>query len=138
MRSIFVFPDVEQVAVAALLDELSPGQRHPWLVDGCLFVWLTTEGECLYLDWESQAVRSLTRACGHRPGWALQVDVSSRVDGTAEVRSLTLALLAQGGIAMDDYSDHPWTANEIANDAAVEGLRFFDFKTYYERTKLPH
>jgi hypothetical protein len=72
VRSIFVFPDIEQAAVVALLDELSPGQRYPWLVDGCLFVWLTTEDEYLYLDWEPQ------------------------------------------------------------------GRRFFDFRTYYERTKLPH
>ncbi|MGC5021317.1 hypothetical protein [Micromonospora sp. DT47] len=136
MRGVFVFPSIEQAAVVALLDHLSLGQRHPWLVDGCLYVELTTEDDCLYRDWEPEAVRGLSRACGQRPSWAFQIDVSGRVDGTAEVRRLTLTLLAQGGIAMDDYSDHPWTAEEIANDVAVDGLCFFDFRTHYERTKL--
>ncbi|MEV0427741.1 hypothetical protein [Micromonospora sp. NPDC050495] len=136
MRTVFIFPDMEQAAVVALLDRLSPGQRHPWRVDRCLYGELTSEDEYLYLDWEPEAVRGLSRACGRRPSWALQVEVSGQVDGTVEVRRLTLALLAQGGIAMDDYSDHPWTADEIANDVAAGGLRFFDFRTHHERTKL--
>ncbi|MGC4805436.1 hypothetical protein [Micromonospora sp. DT233] len=135
MRSVFVFPALELAAVVALLDRLSPGQRHPWLLDGCLYGELTSEDDGLYLDWEPAAVLGLSRACRRRPGWALRVDVSGRVDGTAEVRRLTLALLAQGGIAMDDYSDHPWTAAEIADDVAVDGLRFFDFRAYHERTR---
>ncbi|MEU2610610.1 hypothetical protein ABZ570_03330 [Micromonospora sp. NPDC007271] len=139
MRTVFIFPDMEQAAVVALLDRLSPGQRHPWLVDGCLYGELTSEDEYLYLDWEPEAVRELSRACGRRPSWALQVDVSSRVDGTVEVRRLALALLAHGGIATDDYSDHPWTAEEIANDVTVDGLRFFDFRTHYEALRSrPH
>ncbi|WP_203885856.1 hypothetical protein [Planotetraspora kaengkrachanensis] len=135
MRGVFLFPDIEQAAVVALLDERSPGQRHPWFADGCLYVWLTTED--LYLDWEPETVGSLTRACGRLPEWMLEVEVSGRVDGTAEVRRLTSALLAQGGIAMDDYSDHPWTAEEVADDTAAGGLRFFDFRTDYERTAFP-
>ncbi|MFC0552705.1 hypothetical protein ACFFHJ_17605 [Planotetraspora thailandica] len=67
----------------------------------------------------------------------LEVEVSGRVDGTAEVRHLTLALLAQGGIAMDDYSDHLWTAEEVADDRAVDGLHFFGFRTHREQTALP-
>ncbi|MER7443866.1 hypothetical protein [Micromonospora avicenniae] len=136
MRTVFIFPAMEQAAVVALLDRLSPGQRHPWLMDGCLYGNLTSEDEYLYLDWEPEAVQGLSRACGRRPSWVLQVDVSGRVDGTVEVRRLTLALLTQGGIAMDDYSDHPWTADEIARDVVVDGLRFFDFRTHHERTRL--
>jgi len=135
VRTVFVFPELGQASVVALLDRLSPGQRNPWLVDGCLYGELTGAGEDLYADWEPEAVRGLTRACGRLPGWALQVDVSGRVDGTVEVRRLTLALLVRGGVAVDDYSDHPWTAEEIADDVTVDGLRFFDFATYHERTR---
>lgn len=136
MRSVFVFPGLERAAVVALLDRLSPDQRHPWLVYGCLYPDLTGEDEHLYADWEPAAVRALSDACGGRPSWAVHVDVSGRVDGTAEVRRLTSALLARGGVAMDDYSDHAWTAEQIADDVTVDGLRFFDFRGHYERNRL--
>ncbi|RBQ05616.1 hypothetical protein DQE82_25165 [Micromonospora sp. LHW51205] len=136
MRAVFVFPAMAQAAVVALLDRLSPDQRHPWLVDGCLYPDLTDEDEHLYADWEPAAVRALSRARGDRPRWAVQVDVSGRVDGTVEVRRLTLTLLGRGGVAMDDYSDHVWTAEQIAADATVDGLRFFDFRGHYERNRL--
>ncbi|MFJ1540062.1 hypothetical protein ACIODS_16100 [Micromonospora chalcea] len=106
MRTVFVFPALAQAAVVALLDRLSP------------------------------AVRALSRARGGRPSWAVHVDVSGRVDGTAEVRRLTSVLLGQGGVAMDDYSDHVWTAEQIAADVTVDGLRFFDFRGHYERNRL--
>ncbi|MCT2279749.1 hypothetical protein M3G91_19235 [Micromonospora chalcea] len=136
MRTVFVFPALAQAAVVALLDRLSPDQRHPWLVDGCLYADLTGEDEHLYADWEPVAVRALSRARGGRPSWAVHVDVSGRVDGTAEVRRLTSVLLGRGGVAMDDYSDHVWTAEQIAADVTVDGLRFFDFRGHYERNRL--
>jgi hypothetical protein len=33
-------------------------------------------------------------------------DISGRIPGDAEVRALVLALLAEDGVALDDYSDH--------------------------------
>ncbi|MGC4894497.1 hypothetical protein [Micromonospora sp. DT31] len=134
MRTVFVFPDMTQAAVVELLDRMSPGQDAPWLVDGCLYAELTG-GDELYSDWEPEAVRDLTRACGRLPYWAVQVDVSGRVDGTAEVRRLISALLVDGGVAIDDYSDHPWTAADIADEVVADGLRFFDFRAHHERTR---
>jgi hypothetical protein len=37
------------------------------------------------------------------------------------------------GVALDDYSEHCWTATEIAQDLQHDGLRFFDYRTSFER-----
>ncbi|GHJ47514.1 hypothetical protein Cs7R123_48560 [Catellatospora sp. TT07R-123] len=130
MRSVFVFPAAGQAETAALLDRHCPQQRDPWLLAGCLYAGIDTEDVGhLYLDWEPEGVAALTAALGRRPGWAVQVDVSGRVDGTAEIRWLVGLLLEAGGVAMDDYSDHPWTLPEIESDTVVDGLGFFDFRT---------
>lgn len=42
---------------------------------------------------------------GALPSWAVQIDVSGRVDGHVEVMSLLLVLLGSGGVAVDDYTD---------------------------------
>ncbi|GLY54580.1 hypothetical protein [Lentzea sp. NBRC 102530] len=132
MRSVFVFPRLDRAGVAAVLDALSPRQNTPWFVDDALYVDLDSEAEgCLYQDWEPEAVEQLTAAFGGRPSWAVQIDVSGRVDGTEQVRRLVLALLDAGGVATDDYSDHAWTADEIRSGARCEGLTFFDFRGYH-------
>jgi hypothetical protein len=40
-------------------------------------------------------------------------------------------LLAEG-VAVDDYSDHCWTATEIAEDRRVGGQKSFDYRTSFE------
>lgn len=74
----------------------------------------------------------LESVVGHRPTWAVQVDISGRIDGTAEVHQLVALLLERGGVAIDDYSCHPWTLQEIESGAVIDGLRFFDFRAYHE------
>jgi hypothetical protein len=51
------------------------------------------------------------------------------------VRSFVLELLADGGVALDDYSDHCWTATQIAEDRRVDGLKFFDYRTSFEHSR---
>lgn len=72
-------------------------------------------------------VVALERAVGAVPSWAVIADVSGRVPGDTEVRSLLRAVLAEGGVAVDDYSSHPWTLDEVeAGWLLAEGRRFFD------------
>lgn len=72
-------------------------------------------------------VVTLERAVGAVPSWAVIADVSGRVPGDTEVRSLLRAVLAEGGVAVDDYSSHPWTLDEVeAGWLLAEGRRFFD------------
>jgi hypothetical protein len=128
MRSVFVFPSLDLAGTVAVLDALSPGQNASWLVDDVLYAWLESEDGNLYQDWERDAVEYLTATIGHRPSWAVEIEVSGRADGTEELRRLVLMLLDAGGVAMDDYSDHTWTASDIQSDARYDGLSFFDFR----------
>lgn len=115
------------------LDAFLPLQRSPWVMDGNMYVNVVDERDgLLFIDWEGEHVEMVQEAMGYRPTWAVQVDVSGRVDGTAEVRQLAVHLLAGGGVATDDYSDHCWTRQEIADSVVVEGLRFSDFRAYRE------
>ncbi|MCQ4206430.1 hypothetical protein [Streptomyces longispororuber] len=134
MLTVFVFPSGESTATAARLDRLMPGQDGYW-TDEKLMVDLDDE-KCgqLFTDWEPEDVRLLDSALGYHPTWALQVNVSGRIDGTAEIRSFLSHILHAGGVAIDDYSDHCWTLEEIDSEHKVDGLGFFDFRTHYERT----
>ncbi|OHV39111.1 MULTISPECIES: hypothetical protein [Pseudofrankia] len=68
----------------------------------------------------------------------MTIDISSRIDGTAEVhKMISLLLLDHGGVAVDDYSAHPWTQQEIQSGAVIDGLRFFDFRTCHELNREP-
>ena len=62
----------------------------------------------------------------------MQVDISGRIDGTAEVHQLIALLLEHGGVATDDYTTHPWTLPEVLSGAVIDGLHFFDFLGYHE------
>lgn len=122
--------------MVAELDAFLPRQRTPWVMDGALYVNVVDERDgLLFSDWEGEHVQAVQEAMGHRPAWAVQVDISGRINGTAEVRRLAVHLLARGGVATDDYSDRCWTCQEIADGTVVDGMRFFDFNAYRERTR---
>ncbi|MFD0078501.1 hypothetical protein ACFVIY_39495 [Streptomyces sp. NPDC127166] len=133
MRSVFVFPAGERAEAVALLDRHLKRQRHPWTLDGNLWIDIDDEQTgCLFSDWDPDDVTVIDTALGHHPTWALQIDISGRVDGTAEVHQMVALLLERGGVAVDDYSEHPWTLQEAQSGAVVNGLRFFDFRASRE------
>jgi hypothetical protein len=80
-------------------------------------------------------VERLRAALGHVPEWTVSCDISGRIPGDTEIRAFVLELLAEGGVAQDDYGDHCWTAAEIAEDRVVDGLRFFDYRASFERSR---
>ena len=147
MRSVFVFPVTDLEAVRQrIIDLARPGQEDPWVIDvagapkasPAIYVHVDSTADefaPLYCDWEPSDVELLKAAVGHRPDWAVVCDVSGRIPGDDEIRAFVLELLADGGVAVDDYSDHCWTAAEIAADHVVDGLRFFDYRTSYERSR---
>ena len=130
MRAVFVFPRAPQEAVDQILDRLGPpgaDQYGEWRVDGVLCVQTQTQEAGLYADWLYDDVVALERAFGAVPSWAVIADVSGRVPGDTEVRALLRALLAGGGVAVDDSSSHPWTLGEVeAGWLPAERRRFFD------------
>ncbi|MEV0040408.1 hypothetical protein [Streptomyces sp. NPDC050804] len=133
MRSVFVFPAGERGETVASLDRHLPQQRDPWTLGGNLYIEIDDEQTgYLFSDWDPDDVVVLEAALGHHPTWAVQIDISGRIDGTAEVRQLVALLLEHGGVAIDDYSAHPWTLQEIESGVVNAGLRFFDFRAYHE------
>ncbi|MFD3687183.1 hypothetical protein ACFWTE_20490 [Nocardiopsis sp. NPDC058631] len=129
MRTVFVFPASDRVATVAALDRHLSRHGDAWSLDGALYVDVDDERTgLLFSDWDPDDVAVLETDLGHRPEWAVQADISGRVDGTAEIRRLVELLLEHGGRAVDDYSAHPWTLEEIESGAVVGGLRFFDFR----------
>ncbi|MGW2888672.1 hypothetical protein ACWDDN_25795 [Streptomyces griseoruber] len=133
MRSVFVFPTGERAETVASLDRHLPEQRDPWTLDGNLYINIDDEQTgYLFSDWDPEDVAILEAAIGHHPTWAVEIDISGRIDGTAEVHQMIALLLEHGGVAMDDYTTHPWTLPEILSGAVIDGLRFFDFRGYHE------
>ncbi|WP_433509214.1 hypothetical protein ACQP2T_35260 [Nonomuraea sp. CA-143628] len=133
MRTVFVFPAGERAETVASLDQLLPQQRGPWTLDGKLYIDIDDEQTGhLFSDWDPEDVAVLEAAVGHHPTWAVQIDISGRIDGTAEVCQMVALLLEHGGVATDDYSVHPWTLREIESETVIDGLRFFDFRGYHE------
>ncbi|WP_161405406.1 hypothetical protein [Paenibacillus silvestris] len=64
----------------------------------------------------------------------LQIDISGRHPGDKEVLQIVKELLSKfNGYAMDDYSDHLWTLEEIQNGTKYRELKFFDYIGWYER-----
>jgi hypothetical protein len=75
---------------------------------------------------------------GMIPSVSISVDVSGRIPGDKEIRSLASMVLNRfKGYAFDDYLnyDHAWTLKEIEELTLVDGLHFFDYNGYYEQTK---
>jgi hypothetical protein len=115
------------------LDRHLPEQRDPRTVEGNLYIEIDDEQTgYLFSDWDPDDVAALETALGHRPTWAVPIDISGRIDGTTEVHQLVELLLEHGGVATGDYSSHPWTLQEIKSGPVNDGLRFFDCQAYQE------
>ncbi|MFE2542059.1 hypothetical protein [Actinacidiphila glaucinigra] len=139
MRTVFMFPAGDRAGTAACLNQHLVAGNGSWTFAERVYVAIDDEETgCLFRDWEPGELALVEAALGYRPTWAVLMDISGRIDGTAEVRHLAGVLLREGGVAFDDYSEHAWTLGEIESGTAIEGLRFFDFRTYDERHRQPH
>src|SRR6516164_5586544 len=86
MRSVRVFSARERSETVALLDQHLPEQRDPWVMAEALYVTIDDDQNgYLFSNWEPDQVAVLEAAVGHRPTWAVGMDLSGRIDGTAEV-----------------------------------------------------
>jgi len=55
----------------------------------------------------------------------IHVNISGRTPGHEQVETICTVLLAQGGVATDDYSNDLWSLPEILNDTK-DHRRFFE------------
>ncbi|MFD7818367.1 hypothetical protein ACFV6E_36495 [Streptomyces sp. NPDC059785] len=124
MRSVFVLPAGGRAETVTALDQHLPQQRDPWSLSGNLFIDIDDEHTGhLFSDWPPDEIAVLEAAIGHHPRWAVQIDISGRIDGTTEIHQLVVLLLEHGGVALDDYPAHPWTLPEIESGTVIGGLR---------------
>jgi hypothetical protein len=139
MRTVFAFPTAPRHAIIELLDQMMPPRWQGRWTDGNLFVGLEDErDDGLFGEgdgWEPEEVRLVDEALGRHPTWAVVADVSGRIDGTDEVRAFLAQVIEDGGVALDDYSNHCWTLREIQDDVRIGGLGFFDFRASYEASR---
>lgn len=96
---------------------------YPGVARKVLYVELADE---LYDELEPDVAQALRdRFGGERPR-CVCVDVSRHCSAEREVTEFAIAMLRQfGGIAMDDESEHYWTAEAIAEGETHQGHRFF-------------
>ncbi|MFD0598408.1 hypothetical protein ACFQZ4_44055 [Catellatospora coxensis] len=132
MRSVFVFPAGERAETVATLDRHLLRGGDDWVLEGKLWIGFVTGRDFGGIFWDRgpDDVALVEAAVGSLPGWGLQIDVSGRIDGAAEVGYAVAMLLERGGVAVDDYSAHPWTLPEIESGTVVDGLRFFDHRAW--------
>ncbi|MFI6758802.1 hypothetical protein ACIBF5_06605 [Micromonospora sp. NPDC050417] len=121
-EAAFVFPASSRSELVGALDGLASAQPDQWVAEGPLFVWLVDEVDGLYLDWEPEDVANLEQSMGCRPAWGVQIQY--RMSRRQRMVTLVLALLRPGGVAVDDFCTHAWTAEEIETGVLVAGGRF--------------
>jgi hypothetical protein len=71
VRTVFAFPTGERAETIALLDRHFPQQRHPWVMNGALYIEIDDQRSgSLYSDWELEAVAALVAVTGELPARA--------------------------------------------------------------------
>jgi hypothetical protein len=122
-EAAFVFPACSKADAVRILDGLAETRPDQWVASGPAFVWLVDEAKGLYVDWEPEDVASLAQALGNRPQWGLQMQY--RLSRRQSMVSLVLEILQRcGGVAVDDFCNHAWTAKEVEADLLISGSRF--------------
>jgi hypothetical protein len=142
MRSVWFYLNADVDTVANVLQRAGATRVE----DAVGRVWWNypTEDACIYLscsafDGASEDAEELAefRAETKNARFTVGVhcDVSGRVPGDDEVRTLARALLRQWeGYAFDDFTwPHAWSLDAIEQDARHDGLRFFDYDGAFER-----
>ena len=120
--------------LSALLDNLGERRGSEWFVvaDRALEVTLTDYGSAEALvramegegSWTVKEIRSLESVRGELGGCWVELRVSGRVDGQAEMLDVIHVLLAAGGYASDDYSEGLWSLDEIEQGRRISGEHF--------------
>ncbi|WP_437613672.1 hypothetical protein WMF20_12985 [Sorangium sp. So ce834] len=129
MRSFYVFTQAPDEALSTWLD--STAQRTAgtwqWIYPNAARKVLYIElAEDLYDELEPETAQALLdRFGGERPR-SICIDVSRNHSAEHDVKAFATAMLRQfGGVAMDDESDHCWTAEAIEAGDTHHGHRFF-------------
>lgn len=132
MRSVFIyFKEVSRTDIAQFLDDhyTNQGNEH-WIFRDSLYIGFYDDAETEASPEELDILRS---QLGRSDVLAVVADISGRINGLEEANSFCEQLLSEfNGFAMDDYSDHLWTLDEIRSRHRHQGHMFFEFRRSYE------
>jgi hypothetical protein len=123
MRSVQVFPSMTVRGLLSLLDSVGERAGSEWfgIADRRLEVSLDRYESVQDLihavedegSFSSSEIDRLRRVRDELAGAWVEVRVSGRGDYQAEMLDLVGRLLAEGGYAADDHSDHLWSLAQI-------------------------
>ena len=144
MRSIFfIFEEQNKDSVASFLDRhcdesWTEGQYKQWNIykngDALFYIRDIEPIESLLNDMEEDEKQDLARQNNLQPPLLYSmIDISGRHEGTAEVKALLAQLFSIArGYAMDDFTSHLWSYDEIDKSVSIKGHMFFDYNGWYE------
>ncbi len=124
MQTAFVFTEVEGGSVEAFLDTVGAKESDQWIVADALFVEIQQPPD--WSDgWPDAVVEDLTSVFGHRPPCSVVVTLRGRSSAQREAKALVADLVQLGfGVAVDDFSGHLWTTEEIVDERVADQRRF--------------
>lgn len=136
MRSVFVyFTEASRADVAQFLDaHFSRGDGEHWAYHDRLLIGFYDDAE---KELEPEEFAALQTRLKRRNVFAAVADVSGRTDGHKEAWFFCQQLLAHfSGFAMDDFSTHLWTLDEIRSGQRHEGHPFFDHAGWHDENVI--
>ena len=146
MRSVYVYlksAPLTDVSEWLTRNCVYQGIDSPWLVvkenDPVMYIRIEPGNEYMAFmakhDCEDE-IEAVVQAFGGPPSLVIIVDISGRHDGTSEVHDLMKGLLSTyDGYAQDDFSEHLWSYEQIADSSEYAGHPFFDFKGWYREDR---
>jgi hypothetical protein len=141
MRSVFVYlRDTTKAEVTAYLDRTCQANGPDWVVtvgeDPCLYISVYHDSIIAFApdEWTD-----LVRRFGSEPDVIVSADISGRYPGDAQTYAFVTDLLTQfRGGAMDEYTDHLWSLDELRSRHKVSGHPFFDYNGWFlEKKGIP-
>ncbi|OVE82533.1 hypothetical protein BVY03_00680 [bacterium K02(2017)] len=133
MRSVFIhLTDININELTIYLNSTYPEQNNPWLIlkneDPVLYINHYTNTLAEY-DFEKEEIESIKKALNGDITASLIIDVSGRHEGLDEVTLFLEKILTRfKGIAIDEYTQHPWSLEEIKEKKEIQDHPFFDYK----------
>lgn len=127
MRSLFaLLRNTTEQEVRGYLDSLYVSSLGEWclLDDRSVLLHIQFYDDAI-VETEPEELADIYKRFGGEPAVWVGVDISSRVEIENEVTTFLKGILTRfDGAALDDWSDHLWTLEEILAGQRVEGRRF--------------
>ena len=139
MRSIYIYlKDATNQQVCEYLQNTYTFQSGPpWIyeINGEPYLYINVD-ENMSLGYESEEWQNIVNGFGEVPKIAVIADVSGRHPGDKQVRHFVTSLLKSfSGLALDEYTLHLWTWEQIESNVVIQSHPFFDYNGWYLEEK---